>query len=165
MEILIWKFSKNIFSKNRKIKISKFPNFKFQNIKIWNLKIWILRFWFFDFSKKCFLKNFQIKISKIFFSMIKKKSSKFFWRSGISLYFRFSTLLAPAEVHRDLQTDNFNRSNGYRKVDFWWIFEDFRGFSMHFGLHPNSLPPKIRPKPIFKKFKREEKNSEKFPFF
>ena len=52
-----------------------------------------------------------------------------------------------------------------RKVDFWWIFEDFQGFSMHFGLHPNSWSPKIRPKPIFKKLKLEEKNPNFFNFF
>ena len=33
-----------------------------------------------------------------------KKIFIFFLRSGIYLYFRFSTLRAPAEVHRDLQT-------------------------------------------------------------
>ena len=70
-------------------------------------------------------------------------------------------------MYRDLQMDNFNLSNESRKVDFWWIFEDFQGFSMHFenGLHPNSLPPKVRPKPIFKKFKLEEKNLKFFWFF
>ena len=36
---------------------------------------------------------------------------------------------------------------------------------MHFGLHPNSLPPKVRPKPIFKKFKLEEKNPKIFQYF
>ena len=160
------KFSKNKFSKNQKIKIPKFPNLKFSNLRFRISNLEILRFWFFDFSKKYFLENFQIKIFKYFFSTMKKYfSSKIFWRSGIYLYFRLCTLLAPAEVHSDLQTDNFNRSNGSRKVDFWWIFEDFQGFSIHFGLHPNSLPPKIRPKSIFKKFKLEEKIQNFFNFF
>ena len=89
--------------------------------------------------------------------MMKKYfSSIFFLRSGIELHFRFSILRAPVEVYRCLQANTFNRRTDSKRLnidDFSRIFNDFRWF---FGLHPNSLPPKIRPKSIFKKLVLED---------
>ena len=125
-------FQKYFFekSKNQNLKISKFEISKSQNFQIWNFEI--LRFWFFDFSKKIFSENFQIKIFKILFSMMKNIfHSNFFLRSGIELHFRFSILRAPVEVYRCLQTSTFNRRTGSKRLnidDFSSIFNDFRWF-------------------------------------
>ena len=94
--------------------------------------------------------------------MIKKSS--IFLTTWNLLYFRFSTLLAPPEVHRDLQTDNFNRSTGTEKSIFDEFSSTFKDFRWFLACNPIVCLQKSDQSQFSKKFKLEDFFYWKFMF-